>query len=173
MLKKAIFLLALIGMVINVNVTSVFAYNLLGSQYRSSDIQFQYDSIKSSYQTVATSALNSWENSTDNVTFFPYYGTLEGLILGSYDAGNVGWNGMCMTTYGNDGYHLRSNIIGNEYYMDSMTSNERQGVYAHEIGHALGLDHVTNTSQVMCTWADGRQVYLPGNDDVAGANYLY
>lgn len=166
MLKKVISLF-IIGMVFIVGITSVFAYSLLGSKYRNSSIQYQYDSIDSNR------ALNSWESRTKNVTFFESSATNQGIIMGSYNAGNTGWNGICYNILGKDGYHLRSIITGNNYYMDSMSTNERQGVYAHEIGHALGLDHVKDTAQVMCTWADGRAVYLPGSDDVAGANYLY
>ncbi|WP_081505061.1 matrixin family metalloprotease [Paenibacillus senegalensis] len=57
--------------------------------------------------------------------------------------------------------------------MDSMSWTDKQGVFAHEIGHALGLDHVNDTKQVMSTALTGREVYLPGSDDIAGANYLY
>jgi len=57
--------------------------------------------------------------------------------------------------------------------MDGMTVAKRRGTSAHELGHAIGLDHTGLTDQVMCTAGDGRTVNAPNWDDRAGANGLY
>lgn len=54
-----------------------------------------------------------------------------------------------------------------------MSSTYKKGVFSHEMGRGMGLAHVTDTKQIMCTSADGRAVFKPGSDDIAGINHLY
>lgn len=43
--------------------------------------------------------------------------------------------------------------------VSNMTGPQIRGVFAHEMGHCFGLDENNgNTSSIMCTWANGRNV---------------
>ncbi|MED1919809.1 matrixin family metalloprotease, partial [Bacillus thuringiensis] len=61
----------------------------------------------------------------------------------------------------------------NSHYMDDMSASKKEGVFAHELGHVLGLDHVKDPQQVMSTTKDGRKVKEPGKDDIAGIKSIY
>ena len=49
----------------------------------------------------------------------------------------------------------------------------RIGTWSHEMGHAMGLAHVSSTSKVMCQLGGGRTVKLAQVDDCNGINHLY
>lgn len=55
---------------------------------------------------------------------------------------------------------LFNEIYLNYFYMDEYSSTTKQGVIAHEFGHAFGLDHNdTNSNSIMCSMSHGRAVY--------------
>lgn len=75
---------------------------------------------------------------------------------------------------------------------DGWYHNDLQSLFAHELGHAIGLAHSTEPAALMCGWVDDDfdgslcnwnpteqtnwqipLVRLPTPDDVAGAQYLY
>jgi hypothetical protein len=56
---------------------------------------------------------------------------------------------------------------------DPLSDYNEEGSCAHEIGHLMGLGHVTTTSRVMCMLEDGRTVNACQADDANGINYLY
>ncbi|MGE7828410.1 matrixin family metalloprotease [Paenibacillus sp. NPDC093718] len=60
----------------------------------------------------------------------------------------------------------------NTYYTNSYLVYERNAVFAHEIGHGLGLSDISNTSALMHR-DDSRVVYTPTQDEINGVNYLY
>lgn len=47
------------------------------------------------------------------------------------------------------------------------------GTIAHEIGHAMGLDHYTYKYSVMCQKQHGREVASAQHDDLSGINAKY
>ncbi|MFE2291453.1 matrixin family metalloprotease [Streptomyces sp. NPDC059452] len=49
----------------------------------------------------------------------------------------------------------------------------RDGIIAHEVGHAMGLDHNSNKSSLMYTNISGTRVDAPIKDDRNGINHLY
>lgn len=80
------------------------------------------------------------------------------------------------------GYHIvTAQIAINRHYADPYPVAKRQSPLAHEVGHALGLDH---SSALSCTnmpvlqpltvdrW-DDCLINTPRADDIAGVNALY
>ncbi|MGW3494781.1 matrixin family metalloprotease [Streptomyces sp. NPDC001020] len=49
----------------------------------------------------------------------------------------------------------------------------RDGIIAHEVGHAMGLAHNSNSSSLMNTYISSTSVDAPIKDDRDGINYLY
>ncbi|WP_405115735.1 matrixin family metalloprotease [Paenibacillus sp. FSL K6-1217] len=121
--------------------------------------------------------VQAWNNAGVDVTL-DYNGSLGGkdqiyFYNDTYGA-NIGWNARCANKpVHSSGIYKSSDIDFNMSTMDNMTNEQRQGVSAHEIEHALGLDHVSATNQVMCTWSGGRTAIVPGSDDKNGVNTLY
>lgn len=107
--------------------------------------------------------------------------TLEGDILFNTDS-NISY----YVAPGNDGDNYGLYPPGGGLYR-----NDFQGLFTHEIGHAIGLAHSAEPNSVMCGFVDalndGSQcgwfdvnntgqapiIRLPRPDDIAGAQFLY
>ncbi|CAM2773798.1 matrixin family metalloprotease [Paenibacillus sediminis] len=156
--------------------TSASAYNLLGGKYGVTTIGFNYQGTSATYNLATATGISAWKNANVDVSFESHSAGETNTILfynDSYGA-NIGWNAQCANKpVHTSGTYTKSIIDFNTSTMDSMSNAQRQGVSAHEIGHALGLDHVSDKYQIMCTWGDGRVATSPGSDDIKGVNYLY
>ena len=64
-------------------------------------------------------------------------------------------------------------VVLNWSYVGGYSSTKRQGVAAHELGHAFGLAHNTPDRWVLMWPYDDRTVFSPASDDKAGVNALY
>lgn len=156
--------------------SSVGAFELIGGKYSSGNISYTDVGLSATYSLAMQNGVIAWnEAGTDNVNFeWTTSKTQAQVLFKEDDYGNVDWNARCANKpVHTSGTYTRSHIDFNTYRMDGMTNSKKQGVAAHELGHALGLDHVTDKYQVMCTSANGRAVSVPGDDDIDGANYLY
>jgi predicted Zn-dependent protease len=156
-------------------IPKVEAYTLIGGKYASGNITYTYYG-SGSYNLAALQGAQAWDNAGTNNVNLTWSNTVStaNIIFRQDDYGNLNWNARCANKpVHSSGTYTKSDIDFNEHWMDSMTASQRQGVSAHEVGHALGLDHVTTTNQVMCTAQDGRAVNKPGTDDINGANHLY
>jgi hypothetical protein len=54
-----------------------------------------------------------------------------------------------------------------------LNNTQRQGVAAHELGHAMGLAHIWDKNSIMYPYGNTVQVYQPQGDDCDGINHLY
>lgn len=65
----------------------------------------------------------------------------------------------------------------NTYYVNAFSTQKRQAVWVHEMGHSLGLDHAASVNYVMwhspAAFWNATGLYSPRSDDVAGMNFLY
>ncbi|EHJ00730.1 peptidase M10A and M12B matrixin and adamalysin [Clostridium sp. DL-VIII] len=65
----------------------------------------------------------------------------------------------------------QNHIIVNPGMYKNLAYDQQLGTIAHELGHAFGLAHVNDTSDLMYPKMLG--VYLPQSDDIAGIKHLY
>lgn len=69
-------------------------------------------------------------------------------------------------------------VLNGQYYDELKVKNsstglcERQGVVAHELGHAFGLAHSTSKYRIMSQF-NTREVDTPQKEDLKTINYLY
>jgi predicted Zn-dependent protease len=157
-----------------------FAYELLGGKHKTTTLYLKTNSGFLNSDDEIGGAL-TWARGEWNAAGTP----IKIYTTSSWDAqikvngdyyGNTGWSGRC-TNYRDwafAGNYSSSVIDANYTYLKSSNYNstKNKGVFSHEIGHALGLDHETSTSVVMYS-TDARTVYKPAADDIAGVNYLY
>lgn len=85
--------------------------------------------------------------------------------------GNTGWDGATQACNGSSprGATL---VMLNRYYTDDYSAAKRNGVATHEVGHALGLGHMGDSTSVMYPNTPGRSQTSPGSDDIKGVNTL-
>lgn len=163
-----------------VNASSAAAYNTLGCKWSSSSVRLYVPSPLLSYPVWWNAAAN-WNgldakyvsSSTTDV-----YGTNE-------NRGNtVSWTGVTRAkgtvqsfppcsngrwTSGRMEVVLNWSLISNLGY----SSAKRQGVAAHELGHAFGLAHNSASTGILMYPYDSRTTNVPASDDKAGVNALY
>jgi hypothetical protein len=147
-------------------------------KWGTANFSWNYKDLKSEYRDNFAAAKTYWDETSTPLNFSQiadqYVNTARIRVKGS-SLGNVGYNAIVHH------YHASNydTITANYSVMDPRSGdsladeNWITGVFGHELGHTFGLDHVTNQTQIMCTAGDGRKVYKPGSDDIAGINYLY
>ena len=160
------------------------AYTLVGCKFPTSSIPYSGGAGPSGYSNLT--ALLDWVGNTD-ITGMPTTTTATPRIDFQWDYfGASGWSGLtaipnCSSTGG-----LHAGVVSiliNRSYLDSYSVNDRTSVTSHEIGHAIGLDHVGTSGGACATtplmngydafrWSTCG-IYLTQTDDRNGANYLY
>ena len=160
------------------NAELTYKYNPYGYHYQTVEVDnytYVYD-----YMNNTISAKNSWNNcgltdrsisvstSSNNKMYQNYYSTswsgfYEQLI---YD-----------TSYSQTRSYFTTKfqIKLNEKYMEGYTSTQRQGVVAHELGHALGLEHNDGNPEPSSTLmrsgsANFSNIYTPQTYDKNAVN---
>lgn len=64
-------------------------------------------------------------------------------------------------------------VVLNWSLVSGYSAAKRQGVAAHELGHALGLAHNGSSAAILMYPYDSRTVTTPQSDDKAGVNAIY
>lgn len=152
------------------------AYNYgANPKWYTPNFAWNYRDLKLSYRDNFAAAAYYWDVTATPLNFSQlsdsYINSARIRVKGS-SLGNVGYNAIVSHNHSSNFDYITANYTA----MDSkigVDENWMTGVFGHEIGHTLGLDHVKVTTQILCTDKDGRKVYKPGSDDIAGANALY
>lgn len=139
--------------------------------------RYYVDSSASGYTTPIANAANNWvytgcgynrlypNTQTTNITnsAVDIYGYSANDGRNAYTSFFARTNGYTGNAYSVSPYShnwLYNEIKLNTASISSYSSNLKQGVVAHEFGHAFGLDeNNTNTQSIMCQMGAGRAVY--------------
>ncbi|WBW97035.1 matrixin family metalloprotease [Oceanirhabdus sp. W0125-5] len=163
---------------------SVYAYNTYGYQKVtgiSNEFYYVDSGVSTTYETAIDDAVDDWESqvsslslrqttnqSASNMDFYTYsksdnvLGYTQFYTNATLDPGapdkNWYWNKI----------YLNTATLG------SKDGPKKQGVTAHEVGHALGLAHDnSNPNVLMCQTSSGRKVETVQSDDKNGVNSIY
>ncbi|BFH18118.1 hypothetical protein PMJ10TS2_77460 [Paenibacillus melissococcoides] len=127
------------------------------------------------YRSISSDAFYQWTAGVNHKIMFTDTSSSCQIYVQSYDYGNVDWNGQAtyVPTVPGGSTFANVSIQLNRTYMDNYSFEYNRGITAHEIGHGLGLSHVEDPSQVMCTALKGRTATKPNNGDITGVMRLY
>lgn len=156
--------------------TSASAYTTTGCKWSSPNLTIDVSLTNGVFRTAINSALNNYTLGTD-VNLTSTTSTGPSFTARNTNYGATGWEGQnyYVCPFGNT---TSSQARINQYYLFGTSDQEGRirVVWLHEIGHGLGLHHVTSSSRVMYTSAS--QAFFNGvrnltSDEVAGINSLY
>ena len=111
---------------------------------------------------------NAWNGSPANVILDFHSGALT---LYDPTVSNVSWDGYTTWSYSGSSFN-NAQVKLNTYYTRNESASEIQGVAAHELGHAMGIGHVSSCA-LMYPNTPRCGIDTPTSDDVNGINALY
>ncbi len=159
----------------------VAAYHLQGGKWRSvTNLPYWLDSAVQRDRTAFGAAISDW-NRTPTPVWLIDAGTAEFASVGirSVSDASKTWDGITHlypSPTGNP--YTYASVYINDWYTNGYAADQRQSVAAHELGHALGLDH-TSGAVLMNPWTCGPSsrwctygIKAPTSDEVNGINSL-
>lgn len=186
---KYVFVLLLMLIAIGFLSTNVDAYVLLGGKFTRgvSNTCYYVNSTASAYTNQINAAARNWEVTGygKNPIYMTAVSSTKGSHMDIYGKNNSFWNrpgiagetnfftssGSKITSFKNNWFYVE--IYLNRDSFSELTTNQRQGTIAHEMGHGFGLDDNNNMASIMCQGAADRKIYLVGLDDHNGINAIY
>jgi len=176
LIKWNIRFVILIGLVILLLVPSLtFAYNLWGKTWLDVDPLYYYFDSWPGYKTKSafTAAKSDW-NAASTPVNFQWSASYDIYCYEWYDSG-TGMSGFTShDTY--EIYIFGASCGLNMYWTDDYDLNWRKSVAGHELGHALGLLHVSGAKLMNgydTTRCETYGVFTPQADDINGVNAMY
>lgn len=156
------------------------AYELLGGKWSNSNVKNLKYFISSSNDKVNSfwnEGIYNWNSTSTPVNFIKGTPQNYSVGLGSYIDKNTSTDGYAVL-YPSSTSNPYSGAYGylNEAKTDYYVADKGIGLAGHELGHVLGLAHVTNKAIMIDNSKDRYDVYKivkPQSDDVNGINRLY
>lgn len=166
-------------LIVGLNAAPASAWTTWGCKWNHKNITYWAPSPLVSYPAW-TNAASSWSGLDAK---FVYASSTYDVYATNENRGNtVTWSGVTRKkgtvqstpACSSSGYMTSGQVevVLNWSVVSSYTAAKRQGVAAHELGHAFGLGHVT-TKSILMYGTDERTVTTPQSDDKAGVNALY
>ena len=140
------------------------------------------------YMSCAQCAMNAWMDTNVNkmADYICFKKTTDknraAIIISLCADGMCGYNGYTSHVLNNSGVLPDYSPWDTAYvaynttngYIDSRSSELIIGVFAHEIGHAFGLnENNNNKNSIMCQWQENRFVTVPTSNDIWSAIAIY
>lgn len=148
------------------------AYNLTGWRFAgTSFISYKWGASLTDgvIKTGWTNAASAWRTSTaDNIRF--YYDSNSVNYLTRFTDADSNYYGKMITTYNSNKIVTKFEGFENDNAVKLSSVAKSTGV--HELGHALGLDHVSGTS-IMNSSRDRTKITTPQTDDLNGVKAIY
>lgn len=148
---------------------SATAYTFNGCKWASANITYN-NTTSGVNRTAFANATSEWSSKTD-ANLSSNTGSSNFFLVAS-NQGASGFGGFT-TTECPGGRTFRVNSSLNTYYSNSYSAGQRQAMATHEMGHGLGLDHVSTTSAIMYRAPLSSTSIFPKTDDIRGVNALY
>lgn len=170
--------------------TNAFAYNPIGGKFSRgvSNTCYYVDSTASAYTSRINAAANNWVDtgfgwnpiymtpvSSSYLTHMDFYGKTTSFWGDSNIRGETRMftnSGQDITSQATNTNWMYAEIYINTSVVETNTIRG-QGTIAHEMGHAFGLDHVTDKNALMYGYSNDRLTHVVSLDEHNGINYLY
>ena len=152
------------------------AYTLSGCKWNKKSFTVNSAGTNGTMRTALSDAATVYDLSTD-VTMVTSSTASSTLTAANNNYGQTGWEGIASPTC-SSGVTSKVHIRANDYYLPNLSSQRARikVVWLHELGHALGLGHVSTLHRVMYTSASSAYydgVYTLTGDELNGINALY
>lgn len=157
--------------------TPAYAYTTNGCVWSSKSLRINSSGVSGNYLSALTTAISNYNVRTDvSLTRTTASGPVFRARVDNY--GKTGWDGRAQVNCLAGTVSTRSATAQiNSYYLKSSTNTNRLKVlWLHELGHSLGLGHVSSSYRIM--YHKTSTVYNNGvtaltTDEVNGINALY
>lgn len=167
-------LIAAIAIVVPASTAS--AYTTTGCKWGNTTLRINYSYVASQYTTGLSSAKNNYNSSTPVLSLSLTTSSGPSWTAATSNYGNTGWEAHANWTCA-FGKTSNCSMRMNQYYLNGTEPWQRHKViWAHEMGHCLGLGHVSTVARVMYTSATA--AYNAGvrsltSDEINGINAIY
>ena len=167
--KKIYFILLVVISLISCT-TIIYSYLSTAYGYPTSIIAIK-NACSDTYTPTFNASLAAWNNATPIVELTESSESLNFITDGAYADS---WVGCYTYSYNKKAGTTLFNIRLNTSILDSKSSNYRQSVLVHELGHALSLaDNPPTSLSIMRYDRDRELIYVPQTDDINGVNAIY
>lgn len=177
MKKSKITVFFMVLVMISISLISVHGYAFLGIKWEgTTPISVTYkwgDSLQGSsiIKTGFSNSISDWFNSQDKINFF--YSANSNNTLSSYNESATNIYGYCEIQPKSNNRISYFTAYLNASHPEITQTNVARSVAGHELGHAMGLDHLETGIAIMNSNRDRTVIYTPKQDDINGINALY